>query len=184
MLLQIMDEGTLTDSYGRHVSFRNVILIMTSNLSARSIEKNMSLGFQSASDEESSKKMDIEIRADLKRHFSPEFLNRIDEVVIFNKLKRESIERIIDLQLDKLRSRLFEEKMILEISDAAKNWLVDKGYDPAYGARPLKRALQKFLENPISDKILAEEMKAGSTVFVDLQDDKLVLEEKSTVESY
>jgi len=184
MLLQIMDEGTLTDSYGRHVSFRNVILIMTSNLSARSIEKNMSLGFQSASDEESSKKMDIEIRADLKRHFSPEFLNRIDEVVIFNKLQRESIERIIDLQLDRLRSRLFEEKMILEVSDAAKNWLVDKGYDPAYGARPLKRALQKYLENPISDKILADEMKRGSTVFVDLQDDELVLEEKSTVESF
>jgi len=183
MLLQIMDEGNLTDSYGRHVSFKNVILIMTSNLSARTIEKNFSMGFQNDNQEKSHKKMSDSIRTELKRQFTPEFLNRIDEIVVFNKLDRNSIAKIIDTQLNKLRERLKEENLYLEITDSAKTWLVDKGFDPSYGARPLKRALQKYLENPLSDKILSDEVKPGSTILVDLHDEELTLVEKSPVES-
>ncbi len=183
MLLQIMDEGILTDSYGRQVSFRNVILIMTSNLSARAIEKSVSLGFQSEAEEFGYKKMSDEIRGELKRTFSPEFLNRVDEVVVFNKLNRNSISKIVDLQLEKLAERLREEKIEIEISDDAKKWLMDKGYDQSNGARPIKRSIQKYLENPLSDKILYGELLPGGTAIVSLKDDAIFLEEKTTVES-
>jgi ATP-dependent Clp protease ATP-binding subunit ClpC len=183
MLLQIMDEGVLTDSFGRKVSFKNVILIMTSNLSARAIEKNFSLGFQAPREEEQYRKMSDEIRGELKRTFSPEFLNRIDEIVVFRKLGRDSISNIIDLQIGKLNERLHEENIEMEIAPEAKEWLIDKGYDDAYGARPLKRALQKYLENPLSDKILKGEIKPGGSVRVELRDDSLLLQTKAEVES-
>jgi len=183
MLLQIMDEGVLTDSFGRKVSFKNVILIMTSNLSARAIEKNFSLGFQAPREEEQYRKMSDEIRGELKRTFSPEFLNRIDEIVVFRKLGRDSISKIIDIQLGKLGERLHEENIEMEVAPGAKEWLIDKGYDDAYGARPLKRALQKYLENPLSDKILKGEIKPGGSVRVELRNDSLLLQTKAEVES-
>jgi ATP-dependent Clp protease ATP-binding subunit ClpC len=184
MLLQIMDDGSLTDSFGRHVSFRNVILIMTSNISARHIEKNLSLGFQTQDESDAHKRMSEGIRSELKRTFSPEFLNRIDEVVVFHKLMRDSISKIIDLQLERLRGRLKEERIDLELSPEAKEWLIDKGYDPAYGARPIKRAIQKFLENPLSEKILYAEIKPGGTARVEVKDDALVIVEKTAVQSF
>jgi len=183
MLLQIMDEGILTDSFGRQVSFKNSILIMTSNISARAIEKDVSLGFQQKSKGLEHEKMSNEIRGELKRTFNPEFLNRIDEVVVFRKLERESISSIVDIQLEKLAVRLQEEKIGIEISYEAKEWLIDKGFDPAFGARPLKRAIQRHLENPLSDRILFGAFRAGTTVMVSIKEDTLILEEKITVES-
>lgn len=183
-LLQIMDDGSLTDSFGRHVSFRNIILIMTSNISARQIEKNLALGFQTQGEEGTHKKMSDGIRSELKRTFSPEFLNRIDEIVVFRKLKRESIARIIDIQINRIRERLKEEQIELDMTSEAKEWLIDKGYDPAYGARPIKRAIQKYLENPLSEKILYAEIKLGSTARIELKDDLLVVVETTTVQSF
>lgn len=183
-LLQIMDDGSLTDSFGRHVSFRNIILIMTSNISARHIEKNLALGFQTQAEEGTHKKMSDGIRSELKRTFSPEFLNRIDEIVVFHKLKRDSIGRIIDIQINRIRERLKEERIELDLTSEAKEWLVDKGFDPAYGARPIKRAIQKYLENPLSEKILYAEIKPGSTARVELKDDLLVVVEITTVQSF
>ena len=184
MLLQIMDDGSLTDSFGRHVSFRNIILIMTSNISGRAIEKNLSLGFQAQAEESTHKKMSDGIRSELKRTFSPEFLNRIDEVVVFRKLMRESISKIIELQLDRVRQRLKEEQIGLEFSPEAMEWLIDKGYEPAYGARPIKRAIQKHLENPLSEKILYGDLKPGSTARIEIKDDVLIVIEKTAVQSY
>ncbi len=183
MLLQIMDDGSLTDSFGRRVSFKNVILIMTSNLSARLIEKEFTMGFQNIEGETTHKKMSEGIRAELKKVFSPEFLNRVDEIVVFRKLARDSMARIIDLQLEKVRQRLLEESLDIEMSREAKDWLIDKGFDPSYGARPLRRGIQKYLENPLSEKILSGIFKPGSTIMVELRDDALHLTEKATVET-
>ncbi|MBI5179704.1 MAG: ATP-dependent Clp protease ATP-binding subunit [Nitrospinae bacterium] len=183
MLLQIMDDGSLTDSYGRRVSFRNVILIMTSNLSARLIEKDFTMGFQTQEPAVGYKKMSDGIKAELKKVFSPEFLNRIDEIVVFKKLDRESIAHIVDLQLEKVRERLKDEKLDIEVMPEAKEWIVDKGYDPAYGARPLRRAIQKYLENPLSEKILSGEVKPGSVIRVEVRGDALFLAEKTAVEA-
>ncbi len=183
MLLQIMDDGSLTDSFGRRVSFKNVILIMTSNLSARLIEKDFSMGFQAIEGETTHKKMSDGIRTELKKVFSPEFLNRVDEIVVFRKLTRDSMVRIIDLQLAKVRQRLAEENLDIEITREAKEWLIDKGFDPSYGARPLRRGIQKYLENPLSEKILSGVFKPGSTIMVELRDDALHLTEKAAVET-
>ncbi len=183
MLLQIMDDGVLTDSYGRHVSFKNVIIILTSNLSARYIEKNFTMGFQTPSEEMTHQKMSNGIKSELKRAFSPEFLNRIDETVVFHKLGKESITHIIDLQLERVCKRLREEKYDMEVTAEARNWLLEKGYEPAYGARPLKRCIQKYIETPLSEKILYGEIKPGSTVLIELRGDALNLIEKAPVES-
>ncbi len=183
MLLQIMDDGSLTDSFGRRVSFKNVILIMTSNLSARLIEKDFSMGFQAIEGETTHKKMSDGIRTELKKVFSPEFLNRVDEIVVFRKLTRDSMARIIDLQLAKVRQRLAEESLDIEINREAKEWLIDKGFDPSYGARPLRRGIQKYLENPLSEKILSGVFKSGSTIMVELRNDALHLTEKAAVET-
>ncbi|GMT42915.1 MAG: negative regulator of genetic competence ClpC/MecB [bacterium] len=183
MLLQIMDDGSLTDSFGRHISFRNVILIMTSNLSARYIEKDFTLGFQTSEEEKNHKKMSDGIKTELKRAFSPEFLNRIDDIVVFRKLDQEAISGIVDLQIDKVRDRLKEERYEFEISDKAKKWLADKGFDPSYGARPIRRTIQKHLENLLSEKILYGEIKPGAVICVDLQGDALIIGEKTTIES-
>ncbi|MBI5638325.1 MAG: ATP-dependent Clp protease ATP-binding subunit [Nitrospinae bacterium] len=183
MLLQIMDDGSLTDSFGRRVSFKNVILIMTSNLSARLIEKDFTMGFQTIEGETTHKKMSEGIRMELKKVFSPEFLNRVDEIVVFRKLERDSMARIMDLQLAKVRQRLVEEHLDIEVSREAKDWLIEKGFDPSYGARPLRRGIQKYLENPLSEKILSGDFKPGSTIMVELRGDALHLVEKAAVET-
>jgi len=181
MLLQIMDEGKLTDSYGRAVSFKNVILIMTSNLSARIIEKGSTIGFQPIDDKHSHKRMKDGIKAELKRTFNPEFLNRIDEIVTFRKLDKKVIEKIFNIQLDELGLRLKEEGLSLEIDDDARQYIIDEGYDPQYGARHLKRALQRLIENPISEEMLFGRFKRGSHVAGALKNGKLVFTEKDTV---
>ncbi|VAX17981.1 ATP-dependent Clp protease ATP-binding subunit ClpA [hydrothermal vent metagenome] len=181
MLLQIMDEGKLTDSYGRAVSFKNVILIMTSNLSARIIEKGSTIGFQPIDDEYSHKRMKDGIKTELKRTFNPEFLNRIDEIVTFRKLDKKVIEKIFNIQLDELGLRLKEEGLSLEIDKDARQFIIDEGYDPQYGARHLKRTLQRLIENPISEEMLFGRFKRGSHVVGAFENGKLVFTEKDTV---
>ena len=178
MLLQIMDDGRLTDSYGRQVSFKNVILIMTSNLSARIVEKGSTIGFQPDNEELAHKKLENEIRGELKKTFNPEFLNRIDEVVSFRKLEKTHIAHIVDLQLEQLEARLAEEGIGLRVEDDAKAFIVDEGFDPQYGARPLKRAIQKLVENPLSEEMLSGKFKRGSLILVKLVDGELGFEEE------
>ncbi len=186
ILLQIMDDGKLTDSYGRVVNFRNVIMIMTSNLSARTLEKGTSMGFQKEEGEESFKKMKEKIiKGDLKRTFNPEFLSRIDEIVIFNHLKKEDIIKIVDLYLSELNERLAEEGLSLEVTQEVKEWLAKEGYDQAFGARPLKKTIQKYIENPLAERILFGEFKKGGMVEVRLEDKELIfIDKENMINSY
>ncbi len=174
MLLQIMDDGRLTDSYGRHVSFKNVILIMTSNLSARIVEKGSTIGFQPDQPELAHKKMESEIKNELKRTFNPEFLNRIDEIVTFHRLDKDNITKIVDLQLEELGKRLKEEGIDIEVDEDAKGYIVEEGFDPQYGARPLKRAIQRMLENPLSEEMLKGRFKRGSVIQVRFDNGELI----------
>lgn len=178
MLLQIMDEGRLTDSYGRAVSFKNVILILTSNLSARIIEKGSTIGFQADDPDQSHKKMTDGIRAELKKTFNPEFLNRLDEVVTFHKLSRDNIEAIFGLQMLEMDKRLEEEGYSLEIDEGSKQMIIDEGYDQQYGARHLKRALQRLVENPLSEELLLGRFKPGTKLRATLEGGKIVFSAK------
>ncbi len=187
-LLQILDDGRLTDGQGRVVDFRNTVLIMTSNLGTEYVRKAGSLGFlQPSSDEEEERLAEEKIRKALRQAFRPEFLNRIDEIITFSPLSLEDMRQIVDLQMKEIRERLEQHGIQVELSDAARDWLAEKGYDPSFGARPLKRALQKYLESPLSIQLLGGEFSAGDTVFaeVDEEADKLVfrLAEDAQVEA-
>ena len=159
ILLQILDDGRLTDSKGRVVDFKNTVLIMTSNLGSRAIQ-------EAASNPAADRDIRSEVLAVLRDHFKPEFLNRIDDIVVFSQLGREEISSIIDIQLAKLKRNLAERGITLELDDSAKELLTEEGYDPVYGARPLKRAIQSMIQNPLATKILSGEVKPGETVVV------------------
>ncbi len=170
ILLQILEDGRLTDAQGRTVDFRNTIVIMTSNIGAQDIARNMSFGFAAADEEggTSYEEMKSKIMGDLKKVFRPEFLNRIDEVIVFHKLSREEIKEIVDLLITRVRAQVAEHELQLELTDEAKDLLVDKGWDPAMGARPLRRAIQRYIEDPLADEVLrAGEIVPGTTVLVD-----------------
>jgi ATP-dependent Clp protease ATP-binding subunit ClpC len=169
ILLQILEDGRLTDAQGRTVDFRNAIVIMTSNIGAKDIAKNVSFGFGSSDELGASyEEMKNRIMGDLKKVFRPEFLNRIDEVIVFHKLSREEIKVIIDLLIGRVRAQVAEHELQLELTDAAKEVLVDKGWDPAMGARPLRRAIQRYIEDPLADEVLRRgEIVTGTTVLVD-----------------
>ncbi len=169
ILLQILEDGRLTDAQGRTVDFRNTIVIMTSNIGAKDIAKNVSFGFGSSDELGASyEEMKDRIMGDLKKVFRPEFLNRIDEVIVFHKLSREEIKEIIDLLIGRVRAQVAEHELQLELTDAAKDLLVDKGWDPAMGARPLRRAIQRYIEDPLADEVLRRgEVQTGTTVVVD-----------------
>lgn len=162
ILLQILDDGRLTDGKGRTVDFKNTIIIMTSNLGSHII-KELSQDFE---------KMEKEVRAILNRHFKPEFLNRVDEIIIFKSLSKEVILKIVDKQLEELRKRLREKKIDIEVSKEAKRLLSERGYDPAYGARPLKRAIQQDVQNPLALKILEGQYMEGDTIKIDINEKK------------
>lgn len=162
ILLQILDDGRLTDGKGRTVDFKNTIIIMTSNLGSHII-KELSQDFE---------KMEKEVRAILDRHFRPEFLNRVDEIIIFKSLSKEVILKIVDKQLEELRKRLREKKIDIEVSKEAKRLLSERGYDPAYGARPLKRAIQQDVQNPLALKILEGQYMEGDTIKIDINEKK------------
>ena len=157
-LLQILDDGRLTDGQGRTVDFKNTVLILTSNLGSQAI---IELG---ANERE---EMERRVNDALRAHFKPEFLNRVDEVIIFHQLGRDQIGRIVDIQLDRVRELLTERRITLEFSDEARHLLADKGYDPHYGARPLKRVIQRMVQDPLAVKILEGEFPEGSKVSVD-----------------
>ncbi|MCL4247333.1 MAG: ATP-dependent Clp protease ATP-binding subunit [Anaerolineae bacterium] len=180
MLLQIMEEGTLTDARGRRVDFRNAIIVMTSNVGADAIKRGASLGFNLPQDAARDEKQAYEdmkkhVTEQLRRTFRPEFLNRIDATVFFRSLTREEIKQIVDLELNKVRERLIEHAITLEVTDPARGWLADKGYDPEYGARPLRRLIQNQIEDELSDGILSGKFKLASIVRVDATSDEIVL---------
>jgi ATP-dependent Clp protease ATP-binding subunit ClpC len=173
ILLQILEDGKLTDAQGRKVDFRNTIVIMTSNIGAATISKNQSLGF-SMGDETglSYEEMKDRIMGELKKVFRPELLNRIDEVIVFHKLTKEEIKTIVDLMMKRVKEQMGEHEAAIELTDGAKELLVEKGYDPAMGARPLRRAIQRFIEDPLADFVLGRTLRPGSTILVGRKDDE------------
>ena len=169
-LLQILEDGRLTDAQGRTVDFKNTVIIMTSNLGTRDLRKR-SIGFSADSDEVTYEKMKTKVTEDLKKHFRPEFLNRIDEVIVYHELTLEEVKEIVDLMLARVITQLGAQSLDLVLSDAAKSFLATTGYDPELGARPLRRAIQQRLEDPLSEKVLMSEFAAGSTIVVDLDEE-------------
>jgi ATP-dependent Clp protease ATP-binding subunit ClpC len=169
ILLQILEDGRLTDSQGRTVDFRHAIVIMTSNIGAQEIARNTPLGFAVTDDETGITYDDMKnrIMGELKKVFRPEFLNRIDDVIVFHKLQKDEIKTIVELLLRRIRESLAERELQLELTDDAKELLVEKGWDPSMGARPLRRAIQRFIEDPLADFVLRAELPAGSTVMVE-----------------
>ncbi|BBE32130.1 ATP-dependent Clp protease ATP-binding subunit ClpC [Tepiditoga spiralis] len=176
ILLQIMDEGRLTDSQGRTVDFRNTIIIMTSNLGSEHINKSKrTLGFvENESAEQQYKDIKGQVMSAIKKEFKPEFINRLDDVVVFHPLNKEEIKDIIKIQIKELSSRMSENNMSLKLNDKSLEYLLEKGYDPIFGARPLKRAIQKYLEDPLSEKILQGKFKVGDKINVSEKNGKLI----------
>jgi ATP-dependent Clp protease ATP-binding subunit ClpC len=169
ILLQILEDGRLTDAQGRTVDFRHAIVIMTSNIGAAEIARNTPLGFAVSDDETGITYEDMKnrIMGELKKVFRPEFLNRIDDVIVFHKLQKDEIKQIVELLLLRIRESMAERELQLELSDETKNLLVEKGWDPSMGARPLRRAIQRYIEDPLADFVLREQVVPGATVVVD-----------------
>ena len=184
ILLQILEEGKLTDSQGRKVDFRNAIVIMTSNIGAGQIAKNQTLGF-SIGDEQglTYDEMKGRVTGELKKVFRPELLNRIDEIIVFHKLDKSEILTIVDLQLKRLREQMAGHEVAIELTEAAKEVLVEQGFDPAMGARPLRRAIQRFIEDPLADFVLGRELSPGSTILVDRKEGEPTGEEGESLVS-
>jgi len=180
ILLQIFDDGHLTDARGRRVDFRNTIIVMTSNIGAELIKRDTTLGFATKTDDAKSQqqvyeRMKSKVLDEVKRFFRPEFLNRIDGTVVFHALSKEHIRQIVDLMLREVWQELDEKAVKLEVADAAKALLGEKGYDPVFGARPLRRAIQDLVEDPLSDALLRGDFGSGDTVLLDCEDDKIVI---------
>jgi ATP-dependent Clp protease ATP-binding subunit ClpC len=172
LLLQILEEGTITDSLGRKIDFRNTIIIMTSNIGASDIKRQTTLGFGAmAQDQADFEGMKAKILEESKRYFKPEFLNRLDDVVVFHMLEKDSLDQIVDLEVSKLAKRLEEKSIELVLSPAARTLLATKGFDPAYGARPMRRAVERFLEDPLAEALLRGEVKPGDLVSVERKPD-------------
>ena len=179
MLLQIMEDGHLSDAKGRKVDFRNAIIILTSNVGSSVISRDAQLGFSTQAGPERSdeayRDMKSKLMKELKRLFRPEFLNRVDEVVVFHELLREDIEKIVDIQLSQINDRIADHGLRLEITDAGREALVTEGFDPQFGARPLRRALQRLVEDPLAERMLQGEFKEGDSVLIDADDEGVVL---------
>ncbi len=172
ILLQVLDEGHLTDNYGRMIDFKNTVVIMTSNVGARDMVKGKSLGFAQPDSRDSFERMSEKVKEEIGRVFNPEFLNRLDDVIVFHPLSREHIAQVVAILLRDVQHRLGDEDLTLHLTPAASDFLVDHGYDEHYGARPLKRAIQKFVEDPLSEKILVGEFARGDDIEVDIAPDK------------
>ncbi|MGH9077265.1 MAG: ATP-dependent Clp protease ATP-binding subunit [Acidimicrobiales bacterium] len=180
-LLQILEDGRLTDSQGRTVDFKNTVIIMTSNLGTADLRKT-SVGFAKTSEAVTYEKMKAKVNDALKAHFRPEFLNRIDDVIVFHELTKDEVTEIIDLMIKRVRDQLETQGLGLELTQTAKYYVVDKGYDPALGARPLRRALQRIVEDALSEKILWKEFRAGETIIVDVEDGEVVFRSVEGIE--
>jgi ATP-dependent Clp protease ATP-binding subunit ClpC len=169
-LLQILEDGRLTDAQGRVVDFKNTVIIMTTNLGTKDISKGVSMGFAKAGESKGSyDRMKTKVQDELKHHFRPEFLNRVDDTVVFHQLTQEEIVTIVDLMIAKVDERLKDRDMGLELRPAAKKLLAERGYDPVLGARPLRRTIQRAIEDALSEKILFGELKAGQIIMVDVK---------------
>ena len=167
LLLQILEDGTVTDSLGRKIDFRNTIIIMTSNVGASTIKRQTSLGFGAMNAEESDfEGMKEKILEESKRFFKPEFLNRLDDLVVFHMLEKVDLNLIVDLEVSKLVKRLKEKEIVMTLSAEARDLLAEKGFDPAYGARPMRRAVERFLEDPLAEALLRGTVKTGDIVQV------------------
>jgi ATP-dependent Clp protease ATP-binding subunit ClpC len=180
ILLQIFDDGHLTDAKGRRVDFRNSIIVMTSNIGAELIRKGTTIGFTSHTDETKTQQMDYErmkekLLGELKKTFRPEFLNRIDGVVVFHALTKEHIRKIVDLMLAQVAQQLAEKGIKLEVTDAAKDFLGEKGYDEVFGARPLRRVIQDMVEDKLSESLLRGQFRPGDTAVVDLEGEEIIV---------
>jgi ATP-dependent Clp protease ATP-binding subunit ClpC len=176
ILLQVLDEGHLTDNYGRVIDFKNTVVIMTSNVGAKDITKNRTLGFGSVDPTANFERMSEKVKEELQHAFNPEFLNRLDDVIVFHPLSREHIAQIVAILLKDVQKRLGDEELTLKLTDGAIDFLVKNGYDVAYGARPLKRAIQRWIEDPLSEKILLAEFSRGDELEVDVSADGAKLE--------
>jgi len=177
-LLQVLDDGRLTDGQGRTVDFKNTVIILTSNTGVEYIKREGPIGFAAPksatkAQRQSYENMKEQVMNAVRKTFRPEFLNRLDDIIVFHELTREQLGAIVELMVKDLQKRLAERKLKLELTKAAKNWLGDAGYDPVYGARPLRRAIERYVENPLSSKILSGDYKEGDTIIVDLVGDEL-----------
>ena len=183
ILLQILDDGRLTDGHGRTVDFKNTVIIMTSNVGVELIKRDMAMGFAASKDKAKAKKSSYEkmkekVMAEVKKTFRPEFINRIDEIIVFHELTEEQLRSIVDLLVSDLQKRLADHKLGIEITEKAKSWLAEMGYDPTYGARPLRRAIERYVENPLSTKLLQGEFSPGDIITVDYGADGLIFSVK------
>jgi ATP-dependent Clp protease ATP-binding subunit ClpC len=179
VLLQVLDEGVLTDNLGRKVDFKNTIIIMTSNLGTRFIEKATPLGFQQPTMDNKYSKIKESVLSELKRAFNPEFLNRIDDIIVFHQLEREHLAKIISLLANELNKQLIDQDLAIELTDEVVEWLIDKNYQPNYGARPMRRAIQKYIEDPLSEEILRGKLKDVKKAKVVLENDSIVFTESA-----
>jgi len=172
ILLQVLDDGRITDSQGRTIDFSNTVIVMTSNIGSEHI-------LDVAGDDSKYDEMQRRVMTALQKHFRPEFLNRIDDTILFHPLSRAELGEIVVLQLRRIQAMLADKKIIIELTEAARTYIADLGYDPVYGARPLKRAIQRELQNPIATKLLENTFVDGDTILVDLTDKKLSFNKKS-----
>jgi ATP-dependent Clp protease ATP-binding subunit ClpC len=173
VLLQVLEEGRLTDSLGRTVDFRNTVIIMTSNIGVDMLKKQGSLGFATRTEEDTYEKMKDKLLGDVKRHFKPEFLNRIDDIIVFKPLTKDHLYKIIELEISEVSKRLQDKAITIELSPESIDFLIEKGFDPVFGARPLKRTIQRYLEDPLSEALIAGTFKDGSKIAVRRENDKL-----------
>jgi ATP-dependent Clp protease ATP-binding subunit ClpC len=172
-LLQIMEEGRLTDAQGRSVDFKNTVLIMTSNLGTAELRKT-SVGFAKSSEAVTHERVKQKVNDALKEYFKPEFLNRVDETIVFHELTKDEVVQIVDLMMARVIEQVEAQGLSMKITEAAKGWLADNGYDPTLGARPLRRAIQQYVEDPLSEKLLWKEFHVGETITVDIEDGEVV----------
>jgi len=176
LLLQVLEDGRLTDSFARKVDFRNTVIIMTSNVGAEMIRKNASLGFTAKKEEVTYNEIKDKLMEEVKRTFKPEFLNRLDDIIVFRPLVKEDLQRIVDIEVQQVIKRLREQGISLEVSAEAKEFLIERGFDPVFGARPLKRTIQRFLEDPLASEIISRKLNDGAAIKVKLGKDELLFE--------
>jgi ATP-dependent Clp protease ATP-binding subunit ClpC len=179
ILLQILEEGKLTDNVGRVVNFRNTIILLTSNVGSDTIKRQSTLGFSPITDEASYEKMRERIMDESKRTFRPEFLNRLDDVIVFRSFTKPDLIQILDLEIEKVLQRLRHKNIRVELDEKAKEFLVEKGYNPDFGARPMRRAVERFLEDPLAEEILRGGVHEGDPIVVTREGDKLVFQQKA-----
>jgi ATP-dependent Clp protease ATP-binding subunit ClpC len=179
ILLQVFEEGRLTDSLGRKVDFRNTIIIMTSNVGADILRTKGALGFGAQTADASYEDMKGRLLEEVKRVFKPEFLNRIDDIIVFRQLTKENLEEIVEIEIREVAKRLHDQGSAIELVREAKDFLIEKGFDPVFGARPLKRTIQRYLEDPLAEEIISGQYKEGSKIQVSRNNDYLRFESSS-----